>query len=136
MFTTGWAAPRRRSACRTADVLALKSHNLDATTFWSAPRISATPPSGIADLFNDGQALKFHVKFTIAELTYSELSNQLVALFLRIQAVDAQCARVKGVSALCPNIFQTERKLYARNSSVYSMAYQILVGCSSVVKTR
>src|SRR5580693_1657063 len=33
MFTTGWAAPRRRSACRTADVLALKSHNLDATTF-------------------------------------------------------------------------------------------------------
>ena len=34
MFTTGWAAPRRRSACQTADVLALKSHNLDATTFW------------------------------------------------------------------------------------------------------
>ena len=34
MFTTGWAAPRRRSACRTADVLALKSHNLDATIFW------------------------------------------------------------------------------------------------------
>ena len=29
--------------------LPLKSHNLDATTFWSAPRISATPPSGIAD---------------------------------------------------------------------------------------
>src|SRR6478736_6774605 len=25
MFTTGWAAPRRRSVCRTADVLALKS---------------------------------------------------------------------------------------------------------------
>ena len=25
MFTTGWAAARRRSACRTADVLALKS---------------------------------------------------------------------------------------------------------------
>ena len=49
MFTTGWAAPRRRSACRTADVLALKSHNLDATTFWSAPRISATLPSGIED---------------------------------------------------------------------------------------
>ena len=41
--------PRRRSACRTADVLALKSHNLDATTFWSAPQISATLPSGIAD---------------------------------------------------------------------------------------
>ena len=40
---------RRRSACRTADVLALKSHNLDATTFWSAPQISATLPSGIAD---------------------------------------------------------------------------------------
>ena len=37
MFTTGWAAARRRSACRTADVLALKAHNLDATTFWSAP---------------------------------------------------------------------------------------------------
>ena len=34
MFTTGWAAPRRRSACQTADVLALKAHNLDATTFW------------------------------------------------------------------------------------------------------
>ena len=34
---------------RTADVLALKSHNLDATTFWSAPQISATLPSGIAD---------------------------------------------------------------------------------------
>ena len=44
MFTTGWAAPRRRSACRTADVLALKAHNLDATTFWSAPQISATLP--------------------------------------------------------------------------------------------
>ena len=44
MFTTGWAAPRRRSVCRTADVLALKSHNLDATTFWSAPQISATLP--------------------------------------------------------------------------------------------
>ena len=27
----------------------LKSHNLDATTFWSAPRISATSPSGIAN---------------------------------------------------------------------------------------
>src|SRR4029077_2204960 len=25
MFTTGWAAPRRRSVCRTANVLALKS---------------------------------------------------------------------------------------------------------------
>ena len=25
MFTAGWAAPRRRSACRIADVLALKS---------------------------------------------------------------------------------------------------------------
>ena len=37
MFTTGWAAPRRRSACRTADVLALKSHNLDATTLVRAP---------------------------------------------------------------------------------------------------
>ena len=49
MFTTGWAAPRRRSACRTADVLALKAHNLDATTFWSAPQISATLPSGIAN---------------------------------------------------------------------------------------
>jgi len=44
MFTTGWAAARRRSACRTADVLALKAHNLDATTFWSAPQISATLP--------------------------------------------------------------------------------------------
>src|SRR4029077_18216036 len=44
MFTTGWAAPRRRSVCRTADVLALKAHNLDATTFWSAPQISATLP--------------------------------------------------------------------------------------------
>ena len=38
MFTTGWAAPRRRSACRTADVLALKSHNLDATTLVRAPK--------------------------------------------------------------------------------------------------
>jgi hypothetical protein len=38
MFTTGWAAPRRRSASRTADVLALKSHNLDATIFGSAPQ--------------------------------------------------------------------------------------------------
>ena len=47
MITTGSAA--RRSACRTADVLAFKSHNLDATTFWSAPRISATLSSGIAD---------------------------------------------------------------------------------------
>src|SRR6476661_5828557 len=28
---------RRRSVCRNADVLALKAHNLDATTFWSAP---------------------------------------------------------------------------------------------------
>ena len=37
MFTTGWTTPRRRSVCRTADVLALKAHNLDATTFWSAP---------------------------------------------------------------------------------------------------
>src|SRR5580704_5976584 len=44
MFTTGWAAARRRSACRTADVLALKAHNLDATTFGSAPQISATLP--------------------------------------------------------------------------------------------
>ena len=44
MFTTGWAAPRRRSACQTADVLALKAHNLDATTFWPAPQISATLP--------------------------------------------------------------------------------------------
>ena len=44
MFTTGWTAPRRRSVCRTADVLALKAHNLDATTFWSAPQISATLP--------------------------------------------------------------------------------------------
>jgi hypothetical protein len=25
MFTTGWTTPRRRSVCRTADVLALKS---------------------------------------------------------------------------------------------------------------
>ena len=31
---TGWAAPRRLSACRTADALAPKSHNLDATIFW------------------------------------------------------------------------------------------------------
>ena len=41
--------PRRRSTCRTADVLALKSHNLDASKLWSAPQISATLPSGIAD---------------------------------------------------------------------------------------
>jgi len=46
MFTTGWAAPRRRSACRTADVLALKSHNLDATIFWfRAPNFGDPAPA-------------------------------------------------------------------------------------------
>ena len=46
MFTTGWAAPRRRSACRTADVLALKSHNLDATFFWfRAPNFGDPAPA-------------------------------------------------------------------------------------------
>jgi len=49
MFTTGWAAPRRRSACRTADVLALKSHNLDATNFLVRVPNFGDPPSGIAD---------------------------------------------------------------------------------------
>ena len=46
MFTTGWPAPRRRSACRTADVLALKSHNLDATIFWfRAPNFGDPAPA-------------------------------------------------------------------------------------------
>ena len=46
MFTTEWAAPRRRSACRTADVLALKSHNLDATIFWfRAPNFGDPAPA-------------------------------------------------------------------------------------------
>ena len=46
MFATGWAAPRRRSACRTADVLALKSHNLDATIFWfRAPNFGDPAPA-------------------------------------------------------------------------------------------
>ena len=50
MFTTGWAAPRRRSACRTADVLALKSHNLDATIFLvPRPKLRRPCPSGIAN---------------------------------------------------------------------------------------
>jgi hypothetical protein len=45
-FTTGWPAPRRRSACRTADVLALKSHNLDATIFWfRAPNFGDPAPA-------------------------------------------------------------------------------------------
>ena len=44
------AAPRRRSACRTADVLALKSHNLDATIFWfPRPKFRRPCPSGIAN---------------------------------------------------------------------------------------
>jgi hypothetical protein len=41
--------PITKNQVAASDVLALKSHNLDATTFWSAPRISATLPSGIAD---------------------------------------------------------------------------------------
>jgi len=45
MFTTGWAAPRRRSACQTADVL---SHDLDATTFWSAPPTSTNSLAALA----------------------------------------------------------------------------------------
>ena len=46
MFATGWAAPRRRSACRTADILALKSHNLDATIFWfRAPNFGDPAPA-------------------------------------------------------------------------------------------
>ena len=46
MFTTGGAAPRRRSACWTADVLALKSHNLDATIFWfRAPNFGDPAPA-------------------------------------------------------------------------------------------
>ena len=45
-----WMGRTAKAICfRTADVLALKSHNLDATTFWSAPQISATLPSGIAN---------------------------------------------------------------------------------------
>ena len=50
MFTTGWAAPRRRSASRTADVLALKAHNLDATIFGPRPKFRRPYPSGIANL--------------------------------------------------------------------------------------
>ena len=42
-FTTGWPAPRRRSACRTADVLALKSHNLDAIILVRAPENFGDP---------------------------------------------------------------------------------------------
>ena len=49
MFTTGWAAARRRSACRTADVLALKAHNLDATTSVRAPNFGDPTPSSIAN---------------------------------------------------------------------------------------
>ena len=46
MFATGWAAPRRQSACRTADVLAFKSHNLDATIFWfRAPNFGDPAPA-------------------------------------------------------------------------------------------
>src|SRR6185312_284323 len=36
------AALRTRSACRTADVLALESHSLDATILGPRPKISAT----------------------------------------------------------------------------------------------
>ena len=40
-----WMGRSAKAVCfRTADILALKAHNLDATTFWSAPQISATLP--------------------------------------------------------------------------------------------
>ena len=78
MFTTGWAAPRRRSACRTADVPALKSHNLDATTFWSAPQISATLPSGIANSARHRRSPKGRARWTLQLLEYKVVEHHLL----------------------------------------------------------
>jgi hypothetical protein len=78
MFTTGWAAPRRRSVCRTADVLALKAHNLDATTFWSAPQISATYPSGIANSARHRRSPKGRARWTLRLLEYEVVEHHLL----------------------------------------------------------
>ena len=62
MFITGWAAPRRLSACRTADALAPKSHNLDATIFWlRAPKFRRPRPAALFNTTLRGVVLQFLV---------------------------------------------------------------------------
>ena len=78
MFTTGWAAPRRRSACRTADVLALKAHNLDATIFGPRPKFRRPYPSGIANSARHRRSPKGRARWTLRLLEYEVVEHHLL----------------------------------------------------------
>src|SRR6476619_2301842 len=72
---------RRRSVCRTADVLALKAHNLDATTFWPAPQISATLPQRHRQFCASSsltEGTRGHARWTLRLLDYEVVEHHLL----------------------------------------------------------